>query len=55
MSKHRHNPHIWANPDRARADAERRRSNAAGPHLLRTTRRKRTRTGARTAAIRDFA
>lgn len=42
-----------ANPDLARAMAEKRRSNAAGKHRDRRTKRVRSRAAKRAAAIRD--
>lgn len=44
-----------ANPVRARADAERARSNAAGTHADRRTRRNRTRAAQHARAIREYA
>jgi hypothetical protein len=49
--KYRHH----GNPVMAAALAELRRSNAAGPHLDRRTRRARTRADAARAAVRDQA
>lgn len=43
-----------ANPERARAEAERRRSGAAGTHGDRRYRRSRTRQGQLSRALRDF-
>ena len=51
MTRYRHP----ANPERAAAEAERRRSSIAQPHQDRRTRRARTRSDARAQAVKDFA
>ena len=47
-------PGSGPNPDRVRADQERRRSGAAGAHDHRPN-RQRTRAGAKRAAMREYA
>lgn len=44
-----------ANPEYAKAMADIRKSNAAGPHLDKRTKRKRTRGAAEKAAVREAA
>lgn len=43
MSKDQPKPWVYANPEKAKADQERARSNAAGEHAHKTTKRLRTR------------
>ena len=53
MAARRRNPHAHANPALHRATIERARSGAAGAHKDRRTRRVRTRSAQKAAAIRE--